>query len=185
VVPAQPNPPLVSIVDNPACRGKALTYTITNQTCNTEYTWRADDGDPLGTGGHIMARSPNGATQFCVNVTATNTMTGLSTTARYCFDLVECTERNSIPNSLIREKGKKNILRLIPSPASDELTIECSESGWMKAQIINTLGQVMAEIRFKDRTTKLDVSRLIPGSYTVLLVNEDGITTAQPLLIAR
>jgi hypothetical protein len=43
----------------------------------------------------------------------------------------------------------------------------------------------MSEVSFKDRSVKLNVSRLIPGSYTVRIVNEQGISTVQPLLIAR
>jgi hypothetical protein len=55
----------------------------------------------------------------------------------------------------------------------------------MKAQIINGLGQVLSEVRFKDRMVKMDVSRMTTGAYTVRVVNEQGMTTVQPLLITR
>ncbi len=183
--PAQPAVPAVAMVNDRPCRGAVLSYGVINQSCGVEYTWRDDAGNILGTGPSITAQT--GASQFCANVTATNPVSGLSSTSRTCFDLTECSGNGGL--SVIRlpelDRKHKNIVRLIPSPASDELTIECTESGWMRAQIIDGLGQVLSEVRFKDRTVKIDVSKMVTGAYIVRVINEQGMTTIQPLLIAK
>jgi hypothetical protein len=183
--PAQPAAPIIGMINDRPCRGAVLSYGVINQSCSVEYTWRDDAGTLLGIGDNVNIQT--GASQLCVNVTATNTVSGLSTTSRHCFDLTECSGNGglSVLRLPVLESKRKNIVRLIPSPASDELTIECTESGWMKAQIINGLGQILSEVRFKDRSVKMDVSRMMTGAYTVRVINEQGRTTIQPLLIAK
>ncbi len=185
VSPAQPDAPVVGMVNDRPCRGAVLSYGVINLSCGVEYTWRDDAGNILGSGTNVNIQT--GAAQLCVNVTATNPVSGLSTTSRHCFDLTECSGNGglSVLRLPVLESKRKNIVRLIPSPASDELTIECTEPGWMKAQIINGLGQVLSEVRFKDRMVKMDVSRMMTGAYTVRVINEQGMTTIQPLLIAK
>ncbi|MDI1355453.1 MAG: M1 family aminopeptidase [bacterium] len=82
--------------------------------------------------------------------------------------------------------GATQAVKIFPNPARQKCTIECS----MKAEtdyllrIYNMDGKIVLSGQLKNKSTVIDVSELIPGSYVITIWKEEGsLLHSQKLII--
>jgi hypothetical protein len=84
-----------------------------------------------------------------------------------------------------REEATKYSFRVFPNPAADLLFVESSNTDNLTCMLLQSNGKPAARFT-QGLSSGMDVSRLLPGTYTLMLVNADGLTVyASPLIIQR
>ena len=74
---------------------------------------------------------------------------------------------------------------VFPNPAADLLYVEGANSGNLTCVLLQTNGKPAARFT-QGLSSGMDVSRLLPGTYTLMLINAEGQTVyAGPLIIQR
>lgn len=74
---------------------------------------------------------------------------------------------------------------VFPNPATDLLYVEGANSGNLTCVLLQTNGKPTARFT-QGLSSGMDVSRLLPGNYTLMLINAEGQTVyAGPLIIQR
>jgi predicted outer membrane repeat protein len=86
------------------------------------------------------------------------------------------------------EAGKKILFTLYPNPATDYLTIHCSDhSGDISMKLMNSLGQIVEVITLPANLNmaNIQLSHLGPGIYWAQFSDEKGISSIEKLIISK
>lgn len=117
-----------------------------------------------------------------------NITDGFNTT--FCFKMINLVGPVSVKT--IRESNLAVIMSVFPNPATDQITIKVdNSSNPFQGQIIlmDLLGRsLMEDIWFlheKENLKTVDVSRLQPGMYLVLLRDQNNVVSSQKLIITK
>ena len=87
--------------------------------------------------------------------------------------------KDNSPLVNVNETASNDNLKIYPNPATTELIIETLQNiktRGMTCEIWNTEGQIIRNIKLKNHKTKIDISELNSGFYTIKVKSDNGIT---------
>jgi len=169
-VNAVPAPEVTGITS--VCKTQEISYSTTS-TSGSTYTW-AVTGGTISSGQStnqitvIWGNPGNGA----VSVTETSVSGCTGSSQVFTVTISECTGMADL---------QAESITIYPNPASDQLNISFAKSMYKSVQlsIYNNVGQAVyhsTDLNLSDRSPlKIDISGLIPGSYTLSIVTENEI----------
>lgn len=115
-----------------------------------------------------------GFVQFKINVKPNRAPNQVITNrAGIYFDINPVILTNYTENTIapvgIKNVSKANDVTMYPNPVSGVLTIRTANNAYHKAQVYNTLGQMVLEQSISNNTTQMNMQHLMPGIYYIQL----------------
>ncbi len=91
---------------------------------------------------------------------------------------------NPVDITSVDELSAEFAFKAFPNPATDYITLEIPESAGtdFNVQLVNSLGQVQLTTRINTTNPQLQVDHLATGLYTLILINDYQISTAEILI---
>ena len=128
------------------------------------------------------------------NATIINQTSGLGMQTYSCSSIIFPTV-NCTPNGLKENNSNTSAFEIFPNPANDKLNIEFTvndlEKEFIKAEIINSVGQVIKEIDFyyTNKKATININELQSGFYLLRLLDsarsDKSIIATKRFVIAR
>lgn len=164
--------PLPSGVIN-AVHGDTATYTfnVLNPQYVSNYTWNFGDASPLVSGSIVQHRyAQNGLYHVSVMLTGECNDSTMSSRTVEVYDVIG-------GGTGIQQVGKTSDLTLYPNPAKDLVMVEnLGTLDLKKITVYNVIGQTVYSVNADNKLKhKIDVSRFVPGMYTVRVETSGGI----------
>ena len=157
--------PIVNDIEGPLSVQSWQPFTYTVQTSgNSSFEWSAD-------GGEVLQSTANTA-EIQWNAGPAGTITVTETDGNGCTGSKE--QIVDIQFVGISESNENNF-KLYPNPTSGMVTLELKEwTGSDRFEIIDLQGRLVFQASIDGQKSKLDLSTLSSGTYTVRYISEAG-----------
>jgi uncharacterized delta-60 repeat protein len=130
--------------------------------------------DTFGLNGKVVTDISNGHNDVAFSVKEQNdgklVVSGISKSSDYYNIAVAKYNGQKVP---IQDYTEEKKIQIFPNPAFDKIEITGLNNNFI--EIINTQGQIVKKIYASDSKTKIDISKLSSGFYTVLIKTDKEI----------